>query len=439
LRQQLEDTAARHGDALKASAGRSVLEARGDLDDARAALAAAEQAADDVERLQGLVHLVEHRQAELAAREAEIARDLVAKQTQVEERSTQAADGRETLASRIGAGVTVEERIAATRSALERTRAVLTATRDLADRTRVLDDRTSHLDDALSASPFHSADEVLAGRMTKPDLANAEALIQAAEARRVLADQTLARPEIVAAASADPPDLVGLKSSVDATGAAHRAASAAADRLAERSERLERLGTEFEQALAENAPLLERRALAASVAGLCAGTSPENTSRIRLSHYVLSTRLQQVVDAANLRLGSIASGRYQLQHSMHRGVGDTRGGLGLLVLDTYTGQARDPATLSGGETFYVSLALALGLADLVRDEIGGVELSTLFVDEGFGSLDAETLDEVMDELDSLRSGGRAVGIVSHLSELRQRVPARVNVVAGQSGSRIRTG
>jgi exonuclease SbcC len=117
-------------------------------------------------------------------------------------------------------------------------------------------------------------------------------------------------------------------------------------------------------------------------------------------------------------------------------VGDTRGGLGLLVLDSYTGQRRDPATLSGGETFYVSLALALGLADLVRDEIGGAELSTLFVDEGFGSLDTQTLDEVMDEIDSLRSGGRCVGIVSHLGELRTRIPVRLEVRAGRRGSTV---
>ena len=161
---------------------------------------------------------------------------------------------------------------------------------------------------------------------------------------------------------------------------------------------------------------------------MCAGTSADNQTRTKLSHYVLAARLQQVVDAANVRLLGISSGRYQLLHTMIKGVGDTRGGLGLRVLDTYTGQERDPATLSGGETFYVSLALALGLADLVRDEIGGTELSTLFVDEGFGSLDADTLDEVLDEVDSLRSGGRCVGLVSHLSELRRRIPTQVRIV-----------
>jgi exonuclease SbcC len=92
--------------------------------------------------------------------------------------------------------------------------------------------------------------------------------------------------------------------------------------------------------------------------------------------------------------------------------------------------------LSGGESFYVSLALALGLADLVATEAGGAELSTLFVDEGFGSLDADTLDEVLDELDSLRSGGRTVGLVSHLAELRQRIPTQLTVVKSRYGSMV---
>ena len=144
----------------------------------------------------------------------------------------------------------------------------------------------------------------------------------------------------------------------------------------------------------------------------------DNLTKTKLSHYVLAARLEQVVQAANLRLAGICGGRYELEHTLMRGVGDARGGLGLRVLDTYTGVRRDPATLSGGETFYVSLALALGLADLVNNEIGGAELSTLFVDEGFGMLDADTLDEVMDELDALRTGGRSVGLVSHLAELR---------------------
>lgn len=106
------------------------------------------------------------------------------------------------------------------------------------------------------------------------------------------------------------------------------------------------------------------------------------------------------------------------------------------MLDGWTGAARDPATLSGGESFIASLALALGLADVVAAEAGGPEIGTLFVDEGFGTLDEETLDDVLDILDGLREGGRTVGIVSHVAELRLRIPARLQVVKGRSGSRL---
>jgi exonuclease SbcC len=108
----------------------------------------------------------------------------------------------------------------------------------------------------------------------------------------------------------------------------------------------------------------------------------------------------------------------------------------LLARDNWTGVDRDTATLSGGETFLASLALALGLADVVCAESGGTRLDSLFVDEGFGSLDEHNLDEVMDVLDGLREGGRLVGIVSHVAELRQRIPTRVHVRKHETGSTL---
>jgi exonuclease SbcC len=97
---------------------------------------------------------------------------------------------------------------------------------------------------------------------------------------------------------------------------------------------------------------------------------------------------------------------------------------------------RDPATLSGGETFFSSLALALGLGDVASAEAGGTDIDTLFVDEGFGTLDEDTLEEVLDVLDRLRDGGRAVGVVSHVADLRQRVMTQLKVVKGAAGSRV---
>ena len=132
----------------------------------------------------------------------------------------------------------------------------------------------------------------------------------------------------------------------------------------------------------------------------------------------------------------MSSGRYRLAHTTAGGGARARGGLHLRVLDEWTGLDRDPSSLSGGESFSASLALALGLADVVSQEAGGSLLETLFVDEGFGSLDEDTLDEVMGVLDELREGGRVVGLVSHVADLRQRVPVQLRVVKGRTGSTV---
>jgi exonuclease SbcC len=161
-----------------------------------------------------------------------------------------------------------------------------------------------------------------------------------------------------------------------------------------------------------------------------------NTLRMRLQSFVLAARLEQVAEAASRRLQDMSGGRYTFRHSDAQGRHGARGGLGLDVLDEYTGCLRATKTLSGGESFMASLALALGLADVVTAESGGVQIDTLFVDEGFGTLDAQALDAVMTVLDDLRRGGRTVGVISHLEELRARIPTRIEVLAGRHGSRL---
>ncbi|MFZ2514465.1 MAG: SbcC/MukB-like Walker B domain-containing protein, partial [Candidatus Lutibacillus vidarii] len=173
------------------------------------------------------------------------------------------------------------------------------------------------------------------------------------------------------------------------------------------------------------------------LADACTGVGTENTRRMPLSAYVLAGRLERVVELANERLARMGDGRYLLEHSDDLAARGAKSGLGLRVVDRWTGSTRDPASLSGGETFMASVALALGLADAVRAESGGVDLQTLFVDEGFGSLDDDSLDQVMDVLDGLRDGGRSVGIVSHVPELRQRIPAQVVVTKSETGSSVR--
>ena len=161
------------------------------------------------------------------------------------------------------------------------------------------------------------------------------------------------------------------------------------------------------------------------IAGLANGSS--GSPRMSLSAYVLRRWFESVVEAANLRLDRMSAGRYALQRTDETERKVDQAGLGLVVLDRHTGEERSPRSLSGGETFYTSLALALGLADVVRAEAGGVDLDTLFIDEGFGSLDTETLDLVMAVIDDLRDGGRAIGIVSHVADLKDQITERLEV------------
>lgn len=162
----------------------------------------------------------------------------------------------------------------------------------------------------------------------------------------------------------------------------------------------------------------------------------QNNRKMSLRSYVLAARLEEVAEAATHRLRRMSQGRYSFVHSDVAGPRGTRGGLGLDVLDEYSGQQRPAKTLSGGESFLASLSLALGLADVVAAETGGAVLDTLFVDEGFGTLDADTLDLVMDTLDELRAGGRVVGLVSHVEELRSRIPTRLRVRKARTGSTL---
>ena len=246
----------------------------------------------------------------------------------------------------------------------------------------------------------------------------------------------LADPELLAAAALPVAEPDRVRSALEAAEAALRRAHTAVHSARERCAALDRLSARLAEQLRTLAPLAEEHATAARMAGLASGSSAGNTLRMSLETYVLAARLEQVAAAAGARLAVMSQGRYTLAHSDARAKGGGRSGLGLSVLDAWTGQERDTSTLSGGESFFASLALALGLADVVTDEAGGMPLDTLFIDEGFGSLDEDTLEDVLDVLDRLRERDRAVGIVSHVADLRARVPAQLEVRKGRSGSTL---
>jgi exonuclease SbcC len=159
--------------------------------------------------------------------------------------------------------------------------------------------------------------------------------------------------------------------------------------------------------------------------------------KISLQRFVLSVLLDDVLLVASERFSLMSKGRYQLLRNEDRSKGNKASGLNLLVDDAYTGKVRPVATLSGGESFMAALSLALGLSDVVQAHAGGIHLDTLFIDEGFGSLDPESLDLAIRTLIDLQSSGRMIGVISHVAELKEQIALRIDVVGNRSGSSIK--
>ncbi len=294
--------------------------------------------------------------------------------------------------------------------------------------------------EACNAAGFDGPDAARTAVLSASELQSLEASALAYDAEVAVVTERLAEFE---QCGDSPDDVLSLapphvdearRALAEATSQLRRAAEDTA--LAKhRSDDLAALVSEVETRSAAMRPLHEQHGVIASLASLAEG-SGDNSLRMRLSAYVLAARLEQVAEAASERLLRMSSGRYALVHTDAGSGGRGRAGLGLLVTDAWTGLSRDPATLSGGEAFCASLALALGLADVVCAEAGGAVMETLFVDEGFGSLDEDALEDVMDVLDGLREGGKVVGVVSHVGELRARIPTQLLIAKTRAGSRI---
>jgi exonuclease SbcC len=177
--------------------------------------------------------------------------------------------------------------------------------------------------------------------------------------------------------------------------------------------------------------LQARYALVKKVADVATGN---NEQRMSFQRYVLATLLEEVLVATTLRLRVMSRGRYEIRRKLQAADLRSAAGLDLEVFDQYTGMTRAVTTLSGGESFLASLALALGLSDVVQSYAGGIRLDAIFVDEGFGTLDPEALDFAVRALKDLQQAGRLVGIISHVAELREWIDARLELKAGQAGS-----
>ena len=294
----------------------------------------------------------------------------------------------------------------------------------------------AELAEALGQEGFADVGQAEAARVDHDARQALEEAVRQADATRRRVRAGLEAPELE--------DLDGQEDHLGpATLALDKAQAAAEQAAAERARteashaQLDRTCTEVEQAASAYQAAVGSSAALLEVTALARGDNPTGTP---LATWVLQARFDEVLVFANERLAQMSSGRYELVRvDQEPGQRGRRQGLGLAVTDHLgADRSRDPRTLSGGETFYVSLALALALADVVSAESGGVSLDTLFIDEGFGSLDPQTLQDVLAELGRLQEGGRTVGIVSHVAELRRQIPDRIEVRRREAGSTVRT-
>lgn len=231
-----------------------------------------------------------------------------------------------------------------------------------------------------------------------------------------------------------PPYLAPLQEAVRQTGST---AHTLATRTGALQETLRREETALKQ-LEKLEKELDRLQEAYGPIGLLASTAKgDNSRKLTFSSFVLQAVLDDVLQTANLRLGKISQGRYSLYRSQDIVDARKEQGLGLEIMDAFTGQARAVTTLSGGEIFFTSLSLALGLSDVLESYAGGLHLDTILVDEGFGSLDPETLDSAISALLELQKGGRLVGIISHVAELKERISAQLEIIPTNQGSTTR--
>lgn len=278
-------------------------------------------------------------------------------------------------------------------------------------------------DEADFAAAGREASQVAALEAAVAEYDAAVAAARDRAARAAAATQGLARPETAAAQAA--------------VAAAQERSEALAAEQGRLEESVNKQRDWLEQLKAIEAETAAREAEYAVLGRLAQVANGQNPLRVSFHRFVLQALLDDVTGAANVRLRKMSRGRYALRRMndpIHRGMA---GGLDVEIEDGWTGLTRPAATLSGGETFLASLALALGLADVVQSYSGGVYLDTIFVDEGFGMLDPEALDMALQALVELQTRGRLVGIISHVPELKERIEARLEIVATDRGSTTR--
>lgn len=423
--------------ALEASGGAAVEDLEKSLEDAEHALANARRTAGATDglagRVDGFTARTEELRSALEARRTTIAREEASLDA---EEARIAADASRCAGAR-GGHDSVSERRDALGADATALRSVAKAASTTVSAAGALTIASADLRSALDSAGFADAAGARDAALEQTERTALADRVVAAQARRARVEHDLTEdPEIATLTGEETADVAGAREVLEAAEERRKEALGAQERARAAHSELARAAGLTTSAAEDLAAVVAGSEALLRVAELVSGRNAVGTP---LATWVLLERFGEVLAFANTRLDQMSSGRYELVR-----VGDESGsaarrdrGLGLGVIDRFSsGGVRDPRTLSGGETFYVSLALALALADVVSAEAGGITMETLFVDEGFGSLDPETLQDVLAELGRLQAGGRTVGIVSHVEELRRQIPDQVRVSSGPGGSTL---
>lgn len=313
---------------------------------------------------------------------------------------------------------------------------------------RAVEEHSKHLVEVqvlLRESPFADSAGVMAAERTKAQILALEEAVNAYELESARVGESLGREALVeiaarvAAGEQAPDDQQELKGRIEEL---RQQVRHLIRREGEREgivRSLRALRSEFVAFRERTAERYDRAEMLSALAAAARGdTLGGYTHQVDLVSYVLGGEFERILDVADKHLQRMSDGRYGMKLSDHRAKGSrSGGGLNLNITDTWAGEPRDAASLSGGESFLASLALALGLAEVVQSNNGGIELDTLFIDEGFGTLDSGTLDTVMNTIESLRENGRTIGLISHVEEMKNRIPTQIVVEKGPRGSSVR--
>lgn len=301
-------------------------------------------------------------------------------------------------------------------------------------RTGLADERAG----LFAVSGFASLEECRAARLTDDMLAKNESARRAFNEERAIVESRLEelRAELVGAPEWAF-DFAARENEHREADTARTNARGRVLALKDRQHRLTIAAEKTRRLATEIGALEERFKVVGRLAGVATGHPTYNLSRVNFPRYVLAARLDDVLELASRRLAVMSRGQFTLRRAITQDDKRRNAGLDLEVEDGFTGSRRPTASLSGGEGFMASLCLALGLAEVVQSELGGIRLEAVFIDEGFGTLDSETLELAMKVLTELQAGGRIVGVISHVPELRDQIARRLHVRKSPQGSDVR--